>query len=1142
MTCSRHGCAALLLLLLAVARATPAAAQPQPRSTPDAGVPDAGPGPVIEGEGDSDEAAGAGDGDNDTGTGDGTDEAGTDEGTNGPAPSEGPRPDLLEVQPPPERWSTFEVVGELLEPAETIEAFLEPRMERARALNDAAQEELRDFLRNQLGYELVQIRRDRGTDGALHAVLELRPLLVVYRVNVTVDNLPRHWWYPWRIGRTSRAFFESVFSDQVRRRMRLRQGKSLPYDERAQERALSDERARILEYLRNEGFFDAQVRLHARPWGKRSVVIDVEIHKGDRYQIGDIDVVGATALSADEIRKQFKHAWFCLAVFCFSKGGFSREQLNKDVQKVLSTYHRRGYPGARVRTDFDSRHSFHRDSKTVQFTVFVNERRKIDVVFIGNDKKKNPDDQLQQQLTFADEGSYDDLEIRASAEAIRRYYQSRGRFEASVAWERDRFEGVFERIVFTIDEGPRLPVRDVAFEGNHAVAENTLRSLVATKEYRDVALFGGGGGFVTSLQLQQDVARIADLYRKRGYSKVKVRARVARDRRVQANAAALAAAVAGQIKAEGLYVRFIIDEGPQQSIGEVSFRFTGEAERLDKLAGEPDKLDRARRYYARRESRLRKLIGLNAGSPFDPARLSKDRSALTRFYFQEGYPHAYIREIPVPRGEKAAACPNHDEGDSQPVTAEQLPPDKPIDIIWCVTEHDAASFGKVIVRGNFHTHRWVIRDELGFDEGDDMTLERAERAQQNLRTTGLFKTVSVKYPEIEDDTQDTLNVLVNVQERERITLELAGGYSTDTGWFGEASLAHRNWLGMGLRPELRAHYGDQLKFADAKLLLPRWIGRRLSLGAVPFTTEVAAFARREARVRFGNLDSFGTSLALSRTGQYGFFQGWIFQLRYDLRLRFRTVNLVRPAGASDDLTNGPVPTITGSAGPQVIIDKRTDRDGRPNPLLPERGWLLELHAAYADPVLSAPVRLIGTSPGRDRFIKLGGSGQWFKKLSKRTLFTAFVRYDHGVPLGSEFLLPEVERFFAGGDTTVRGFEEDRLATEIIEDGLPPIGEVKQLRILPAGGNIRFVGNFDLQMEVWKLLGFPVTSALFTDVGLVTNSLDGFKVTDLRHSVGVALFRWTLPVGSLSFEYAVPLDPEIGDNPRGRFHFNLGLLF
>ena len=37
------------------------------------------------------------------------------------------------------------------------------------------------------------------------------------------------------------------------------------------------------------------------------------------------------------------------------------------------------------------------------------------------------------------------------------------------------------------------------------------------------------------------------------------------------------------------------------------------------------------------------------------------------------------------------------------------------------------------------------------------------------------------------------------------------------------------------------------------------------------------------------------------------------------------------------------------------------------------------------------------------------------------------------------LLPEVERFFAGGDTTVRGYKDDRLATEIVQVGVPPLG-------------------------------------------------------------------------------------------------------
>ena len=84
----------------------------------------------------------------------------------------------------------------------------------------------------------------------------------------------------------------------------------------------------------------------------------------------------------------------------------------------------------------------------------------------------------------------------------------------------------------------------------------------------------------------------------------------------------------------------------------------------------------------------------------------------------------------------------------------------------------------------------------------------------------------------------------------------------------------------------------------------------------------------------------------------------------------------------------------------------------------------------------------------------------------------------------------------------------------------------------------------MQLEVWDdpWLDFPIASAVFLDVGAVKNSLIGAEVGDLSYGVGVALIRWLLPVGSLSIEYAVPLKVKLGDNPRGRFHVNLGVLY
>jgi outer membrane protein assembly factor BamA len=129
------------------------------------------------------------------------------------------------------------------------------------------------------------------------------------------------------------------------------------------------------------------------------------------------------------------------------------------------------------------------------------------------------------------------------------------------------------------------------------------------------------------------------------------------------------------------------------------------------------------------------------------------------------------------------------------------------------------------------------------------------------------------------------------------------------------------------------------------------------------------------------------------------------------------------------------------------------------------------------------------------------------------------------------LLPEVERFFAGGDSTVRGYNDDRLKTEIVQVGVPPIGGISQLRILPAGGNIRVMSSLDAQVHIYSVFA----SAVFTDAGMITNQWSTVTPHDIRPSVGMALLRAVTPFGTLAIEYAVPLVPELGDDPRGRFH-------
>src|SRR6185312_2247997 len=82
------------------------------------------------------------------------------------------------------------------------------------------------------------------------------------------------------------------------------------------------------------------------------------------------------------------------------------------------------------------------------------------------------------------------------------------------------------------------------------------------------------------------------------------------------------------------------------------------------------------------------------------------------------------------------------------------------------------------------------------------------------------------------------------------------------------------------------------------------------------------------------------------------------------------------------------------------------------------------------------------------------------------------RVDRGFPLGGAALLPEGERDFAGGDTTIRGYQLDRARVEVVRSPLEPVdprhpaaGGLYAVEYHPLGGNLRILQNIDLQFPI-----------------------------------------------------------------------------
>jgi outer membrane translocation and assembly module TamA len=117
-------------------------------------------------------------------------------------------------------------------------------------------------------------------------------------------------------------------------------------------------------------------------------------------------------------------------------------------------------------------------------------------------------------------------------------------------------------------------------------------------------------------------------------------------------------------------------------------------------------------------------------------------------------------------------------------------------------------------------------------------------------------------------------------------------------------------------------------------------------------------------------------------------------------------------------------------------------------------------------------------------------------------------------------LPASERFFAGGDTTVRGFALDQLGRPetIDEDGVVIPGTIDE-NGFPIGGNAVVLFNGELRVPVFGSLD----AVGFIDTGNVFARTSFVDITQLRSAVGFGI-RYRSPVGPIRVDLGFKVNP------------------
>jgi outer membrane translocation and assembly module TamA len=209
------------------------------------------------------------------------------------------------------------------------------------------------------------------------------------------------------------------------------------------------------------------------------------------------------------------------------------------------------------------------------------------------------------------------------------------------------------------------------------------------------------------------------------------------------------------------------------------------------------------------------------------------------------------------------------------------------------------------------------------------------------------------------------------------------------------------------------------------------------------------------------------------------------------------------------------------------------RDTRTDPVEPVAGQYLSASAQVA-------ARAVGSEVG---FLKSFFTAQTFHALpvSRRLVFAGSARLGAargfpqevaGTPESGTVTpdvlrdLPASERFYAGGDTTVRGFALDQLGVKHVppgpEDTLDPGG-------FPLGGNGLLIFNAELRVALRGNLGVVG----FADTGNVFKRTVDLSLGELRTALGFGV-RYKSPVG--------PIRVDLGFKTPRREHERLAIWF
>lgn len=951
------------------------------------------------------------------------------------------------------------------------------------------------------------------------------------------------------------------------------------------EQTLRNSADEILDYLRERGFYKSEAVYERKPLqNENEIGVTFKVTPNEQAKVANFQInIDGYAKPIPEKDLRLKKGEL-----------YSRERLLADVEKVREILRKDDFLAPTLE---EPRVSYDSDANTISVALGGTAGPKVEVV-VETEKGKLGESTQTRLLPLRREGTLTYAAIIEGERRLENYYQEQGYFFANVTSVCSATPALTDtenvplangteflcsflggedllgrevQVKYRVELNRRLRLTDIRVLGTDKLTIEDVQTVLGSQEANIrgiVPVLGYGRGYTSAAILEDDRATIRSLMYELGYQSAEVRVNqgVSPD-------------------GENLIITFEIEEGIPTVVSNVSIVGNVAVPTGTLLAELPP------------------ITGRN----YSRARVRNAVRKLSEYYSNKGYYNARITSRIV-ESETVVTAANRD------VKVE----------FRIETEGKKVAINRILVNGNEVTKTAAVLKALTLKSGDFLRSADIYSSEQNLYSSDAFTRVEIK-PQPAGDRPDgsrLTDIIVNVDEQPARLISYGGGFSTDLGLSGFLDVRHVNLFGNLWQGGARVKVSQRQQLVQFDFLNPRFL-RDGEKRFAPLTFS-AQYQRDSTVTRFfrstfdkgtfgivqridanGNpIDEFGanvgsptinrfslsveTNRTISRANRSILFLRYKFE---DVRLfQFESLlvkDLLRPDARTRISGFGTTfvrDTRRNCSVKYTLLDLIAKGDQtepcRYNASDPTNGYFLTADYNVSIPTLGANVG----------FQKFQGSINYYytfpsfrnSTLRKTTLaaraivgvgsvFSADTRFTSAQFPSLNGLLPISERFFAGGATTLRGFEFEQAGPRVL---IVPQGTFRNSRgdpvfldpfTIPFGGNALAVVNIEARIPFTasvRVVPFYDGGNVFRKAGDIFKS-PAVAASDVvgqnqravwTHTGGLGLRLKTPVGGELGVDYGYLLNPPrfiipqpTGPNAefrlrQGQLHFRFSQAF